>query len=277
MPAWTNNVGLDLALIGTASGFGGPAGPIYALVDAKADYGTIVEGATADCHTATGNCLIVSVSGARPPVHWDATFDETLSTGATKTWTLHVGESFTDVPVAHPFYAFIENLFHNRITGGCGGGNYCPGNAVTRGQMAVFLLKAEHGADYMPPACAGVFPDVACPGPFADWIEQLAAEGITSGCGGGNYCPDNPVTRAQMAVFLLKTKHGSAYTPPACAGIFRTCPARTPSLDGSNSSPPSRSPAAAAGATTARTIRTPEARWRSSSSRPFGLELYGAD
>ena len=226
VPAWTNNVGLDLALIGTASSFGGPAGPIYALVDAKADYGTIVEGATADCHTATGNCLIVSVSGARPAVHWDATFDETLSTGATKTWTLHVGDSFTDVPVTHAFYAFIENLFHNRITGGCGGGNYCPGNAVTRGQMAEFLLKAEHGADYMPPPCTGVFSDVGCPGPFADWIEQLAAEAITSGCGGGNYCPDNPVTRAQMAVFLLKTNHGSAYTPPACTGIFEdvACP-----------------------------------------------------
>ena len=40
---------------------------------------------------------------------------------------------------------------------------------------------------------------------FADWIEQLAAEGITGGCGSGNYCPLNPNTRGQMAVFLEKT------------------------------------------------------------------------
>jgi hypothetical protein len=37
------------------------------------------------------------------------------------------------------------------------------------------------------------------------WIEQLAAEHITGGCGGGNYCPSNPNTRGQMAVFITKT------------------------------------------------------------------------
>ena len=60
--------------------------------------------------------------------------------------------------------------------------------------MAVFLLKAKHGSTYVPPACTGDFADVACPSPFADWIEQLAAEGITGGCGGGNYCPAESVT-----------------------------------------------------------------------------------
>jgi hypothetical protein len=81
--------------------------------------------------------------------------------------------------------------------------------------MAVFLLKTEHGSTHVPPSCLGVFPDVACPGLFADWIEELASEGITAGCGGGDYCPLSPVTREQMAVFLLKTEHGSAHTPPA--------------------------------------------------------------
>ena len=71
--------------------------------------------------------------------------------------------------------------------------------------MAVFLLKAEHGSNYVPPGCAGIFADVACPSAFADWIERLAAEGVTGGCGGGDYCPSSPVTRGQMAVFLVKT------------------------------------------------------------------------
>ncbi|MBI5293965.1 MAG: S-layer homology domain-containing protein [Chloroflexi bacterium] len=39
--------------------------------------------------------------------------------------------------------------------------------------------------------------------PFAPWIGALAAEGITGGCGGGNFCPKGTVTRAQMAVFLV--------------------------------------------------------------------------
>jgi hypothetical protein len=34
------------------------------------------------------------------------------------------------------------------------------------------------------------------------FVEALADAGITGGCGGGNYCPDSPVTRGQMAVFL---------------------------------------------------------------------------
>jgi hypothetical protein len=46
---------------------------------------------------------------------------------------------------------------------------------------------------------------VACPSPFADWIEELSNREITGGCGGGNFCPDAPNTRGQMAVFLQKT------------------------------------------------------------------------
>jgi hypothetical protein len=70
--------------------------------------------------------------------------------------------------------------------------------------MAIFLLKTKHGSSYSPPNASGVFTDVPV-GYWADkWIEQLAVEGVTSGCGNGNYCPDNSVTRAQMAVFLVK-------------------------------------------------------------------------
>ena len=50
--------------------------------------------------------------------------------------------SFADVPTTHPFFQFIEALKASGITGGCGNGNYCPGDPVTRGQMAVFLAKA---------------------------------------------------------------------------------------------------------------------------------------
>ena len=50
--------------------------------------------------------------------------------------------TFGDVPASHPFFQYIEALAASGITGGCGGGNYCPNNNVTRGQMAVFLAKA---------------------------------------------------------------------------------------------------------------------------------------
>ncbi len=138
---------------------------------------------------------------------------------------------FLDVPSTNLFHDSVESIVRAGITSGCGAGNYCPGNSVTRAQMAVFLLKAEHGADYVPPPCVGNFDDVLCPSAYADWIERLAAEGVTSGCGGANYCPGNPVTRAQMAVFLLKTKEGSSYVPPAATGIFGDVPPGSPAAD----------------------------------------------
>ena len=221
-PHWVNNLAAPIALSATATNIRGPAGPTYTLNDTTADYGNIAAQSPSNCFAATGDCYLVTVSGARPVPHWDVKFDEMLSTGTIMTRTLHVGESFPDVPTTNNFYAFIETLFHNEITGGCGGGNYCPTNPVTRAQMAVFLLKTEHAPGYQPPPCAGIFGDVACPSAFADWIEQLYAEGVTGGCQASplNYCPNNPVTRAQMAVFLLKVEHGTTYVPPACAGIF---------------------------------------------------------
>jgi hypothetical protein len=112
---------------------------------------------------------------------------------------------FDDVPVDYWAAKWIEALYNDGVTGGCGGNNYCPGDPVTRAQMAVFLLRSKHGAAYDPPAATGQFNDVPTDYWAADWIEQLAAEGITSGCGGGNYCPEDSVTRAQMAVFLVRT------------------------------------------------------------------------
>jgi hypothetical protein len=50
--------------------------------------------------------------------------------------------TFGDVPTSHPFFQFVEALVASGITAGCGGGNYCPDAALTRGQMAVFLSKA---------------------------------------------------------------------------------------------------------------------------------------
>jgi hypothetical protein len=112
---------------------------------------------------------------------------------------------FPDVPCPSTFANWIEALSTAGITGGCGGGNYCPTSPVLRQQMAVFLLKTEHGSSYVPPECNGDFGDVPCPSQFADWIEQLAAENITGGCGGGNYCPSQAVRRDQMAAFLYNT------------------------------------------------------------------------
>lgn len=48
------------------------------------------------------------------------------------------------------------------------------------------------------------FNDVPMSDPAFQFVEALAASGVSAGCGGGNFCPDLPVTRRQMAVFLSK-------------------------------------------------------------------------
>jgi hypothetical protein len=131
---------------------------------------------------------------------------------------------FLDVAQGNQFYSYVTILVSNAITAGVGGGLYGVNDDTLRQQMAVFILKAKHGLCYTPPPCVGVFPDVPCSSGFAPWIEAMAAEGITGGCGGGNYCPQNPVRRDQMAVFLLKAEHGSTYLPPPCASAFPDVP-----------------------------------------------------
>jgi hypothetical protein len=73
--------------------------------------------------------------------------------------------------------------------------------------MAVFLLKSKHGSAYSPPPVGSStgFYDVPTNHWAAAWIKQLKAEGITTGCGGGNFCPDSYVTRAQMAGLFVRT------------------------------------------------------------------------
>ncbi len=111
---------------------------------------------------------------------------------------------FADVPCPSGFADWIEAMAAEGITGGCGGGFFCPLDTVRRDQMAPFLMKAVHGSTYVPPRCHGLFTDVACPSLFADWIEQLATEQVTAGCGSGLYCPSTPNNRGQMATFLVK-------------------------------------------------------------------------
>src|SRR5262245_29708500 len=168
------------------------------------------------------------VEGARPAAHWDAEFEETFaSEGVVKTWRLHVGESFADVPAANQFYRFVETIFHEGITAGGACGGYCPGDATLRKQMAVFVLKSKEGLLYAPPPAVGVFNDVPPSDPFAPFIEELFHRGVVAGCtapGGPNYCPNDPVLRQQMAVFLLRTLEGAAFMPPVCTGIFPDVP-----------------------------------------------------
>jgi hypothetical protein len=122
------------------------------------------------------------------------------------------GRVFNDVRVTHYAAPWIEKLADEGYTQGCQKvpPKYCPENSVTRAEAAIFLLKAKYeDPSYQPdplnPGEDTGFSDVAYNDFAAAWIKKLADEGITKGCGNGKYCPNDPVTRDQMAVFLVRT------------------------------------------------------------------------
>jgi hypothetical protein len=230
-PTWRNDTGAPETVTGTASAFTGPGSATYTIADAAASYGAVAAGASASC-SASGDCyrLGVSAPSPRPAVHWDSTFTETLSSTDAKAWTLHIGNSFTDVAASSPFYRFVETILHRGVTGGVGPTTYGPLASTTRESMAVFVLRSKDGT-LNPPACVAgseMFLDVPASSPFCRWIEELARRGVVSGCGGGNYCPTSPATREQMAVFVLRTLD-PALNPPACGTpVFADVPASSP-------------------------------------------------
>ncbi len=140
--------------------------------------------------------------------------------------------TFADLPVTGKEWmeAWIDAFYNHGITTGCGVGPlvYCPENDVTREEMAVFLLRAIHGSSYTPPNVTGIFADMPVAGKewMEPWVDEFYNEGITTGCGVSplSFCPTNNVTRAEMAVFILRAVHGSSYTPPNVTGIFADMP-----------------------------------------------------
>jgi hypothetical protein len=112
---------------------------------------------------------------------------------------------FTDVPIADGFCKYVQRMLALNITTGCGNGNYCPNQNVTRDQMAAFIIRAVEGnpaADYC--GSTAPFNDVPAANGFCGHIKRMAELGITTGCGNGNYCPSQTVTRDQMAAFLAR-------------------------------------------------------------------------
>ncbi|MGI8657391.1 MAG: S8 family peptidase [Candidatus Limnocylindria bacterium] len=184
----------------------------------------------ADTLTADLDLRLVGPNGA---VTWGATFDnsyEVVEAVAAATGTLSIqirsgrfdssaepyGLAWT---VSAPFVDADDSEFRGDIlwawmtgvTAGCASDRFCPTTAVTREQMASFLRRAgglkQTARDY--------FRDDATSQHEGD-INAVAAAGITAGCAVGRYCPRAPVTRAQMASFLVR----ALKLPPTATDYF---------------------------------------------------------
>ena len=110
---------------------------------------------------------------------------------------------FADVDTGLWWAPYTDRLAELEVTTGCTTGplRFCPYKAVTRAQMATFLTKAFD----LPAASTAGFADTAGNTHEAA-IDALATAGVTAGCETDppRYCPQKPVTRAQMATFLAR-------------------------------------------------------------------------
>ena len=198
--------------------------------------------------------MFASSPATRPAVHWDTTFTETTNHLATpsKIWTLHLGDSFVDVPRSYPFYRKIETIFHNRITVGCTVTAYCPTDKVARSQMAIFIARGLAGGNQNVPTSGTVngqpyncvaggislFTDVQPTDIFCKGVHYIAAKNVTSGCAPSLYCASSNISRAEMAIFIAKAIVAPAggsgvpltYGPDPVTGFSYSCDAGSPNL-----------------------------------------------
>ncbi len=254
-PTWKNQTAATVSLSGAASAFTGPAGATYTLTDAAAGYGSIAAGASGGCATVP-NCFSLSISNpaTRPASHWDVSFIETPSPAdAPMQWTLHVGDSFTDVPRSYPFYRTIETLFHNGVTLGCTATTFCLSDPVPRINMAIFIARAiAGGAGNLPDrgqvagnpySCTfasgvSLFTDIAPTDQGCPAAHYLLALNVANGCSPTAFCTTPNVTRGEMSIFMARgvvVPGGGAavpntYGPDPATGRSYSCAAGSPNL-----------------------------------------------
>ncbi len=208
------------------------------IPDTEATYGDINAGENKVCTDCYDNVVVPHEN--RPDTHWDVELTESVQAYGygpyDYNYQYHVGNSFTDVPPSHMFYAYIETVLHSGVTSGCTATQYCPSNNVLRNQMAKSICTAMENAYHGSCSitnCQEIFSDVPATNPFCPFIEALYNAGIVSGCGTNplRYCPTNTTTRQAMAKFIclgMDEANQAECTVNPCAGIFQDIPATNP-------------------------------------------------
>lgn len=112
---------------------------------------------------------------------------------------------FTDVPSTHPFFRFIQKIRELGITLGCTDTAFCPDDLVTRATGATLVVRARlaTSSQFGHPVTP-LFTDVPFGDTFFAAIQKAKQLGITSGCTGTTYCPNEYLTRGQAAVFVIR-------------------------------------------------------------------------
>jgi hypothetical protein len=125
---------------------------------------------------------------------------------------------FSDIPYRYWAEDYITAIYNIEITIGCTQDDpntpenerrYCPEDSVTRGQMAAFIIRAKYGEDFSY-TTTPYFTDVPSTHTFFKYVQKMKDEGLT--VVSGIYMVDEPVTRGQMAAFIIRAKYGENFS-----------------------------------------------------------------
>ena len=121
---------------------------------------------------------------------------------------------FADVSAGSWYSSYLERLADLGVAEPYEDGTFRPSEPLSRSDMAVFLTRAfSHISAVSEPT--GAFEDVPADAAYAAEVEAVLAAGVTQGCSAEpmRYCPDESVTRAQMASFLTRALEGTGLSP----------------------------------------------------------------
>jgi hypothetical protein len=110
---------------------------------------------------------------------------------------------FSDMPASNSLFRYVQKMRELGIHNGCSATQYCPNALVTRGQMATFIARALFGETFQFPSIQR-FSDIPASNSLFKYVQKIWDLGVTQGCTATNYCPDDLVTREQMAAFLSR-------------------------------------------------------------------------
>jgi streptogramin lyase len=178
---------------------------------------TFTSGTPSVCTVSGTTVTIVSSGGCSITVSQPGDSAWAPAPSVTTNFTVFFADTGVDGSI---YYSAAVNLLaQHGITVGCGSDNYCATQNVTRAQMAIFMVRAIEGGDNFTFSPTPYFTDVQTTDFGFKWIQKMKELGITAGCTVTAYCPNDNVTRAQMAIFLMRIRYGKAGPPD-----FRTQP-----------------------------------------------------
>lgn len=130
---------------------------------------------------------------------------------------------FADVPITSGFARWVEQAYRDGLTAGCGTEAatgkplFCPDTNASKQQFAVFLVKGLKGSAFVPPDATGIFSDVPTTSPFARYIEYLHYLAVAGGCGSSGFCPEDPVVRENVALYIVRAFRLQCGTEHECS------------------------------------------------------------